>query len=563
MAANITISSNASDSRGVSRVRLRRASARWRYSWLAVCVCIILLMPLAFLFLSWRQTDTDLWMHLLTSQMSRLLGNTVWLAVGVSCGVAVLGTLLAWLTARFEFRGSKVYEWALVLPLAMPAYVLAFVYVAELDYAGVVQTWVRAWFGTSDFFPEVRSRGGVIVCFILVFYPYVYVLARSAFLSQGDHLYESAQSLGYSSTRIFFKVALPLGKPAIVTGSTFALMEALADFGAVSIFNYDTFTTAIYKAWYGFFSLNTAAQLSTGLLMFVLLIIWLEKSFLGKGGVSQDEKMLFPRRVKLKGPKSWVAQAICLLILFASFILPVCQLLIWALAHYQQVLNEGFFARLVKSVCLAGGSSLLVVGVSLFLAFCSYQDKRNWVNLFVRLSTFGYLFPGSILAVGVMLWFNWLDQVLAYLLKPIGVNQVFLGTLAALVLAYIIRFMTVAYGPIQTNIQRIRPALFEVAKTMKVKRRSFIFRILLPLLTPGIFSAGILVFVDIMKEMPATLLLRPFGWDTLAVKVYEYTSEGDWYLASVPSLALVLIGLLPVFILVRRMMWDKRPRSHG
>ena len=541
--------------------RIAPLDTRWPYAWLAVLVSVLILIPLVFLFLSWRETDLDLWVHLLSSQMAELLSNTFWLALGVTCGVSVLGTLLAWVTVRFDFRGVRFFEWALVLPLAMPAYVIAFVYVAELDYSGPIQTWLRNVFGHSDFFPNIRSRGGVITCFILVFYPYVYLLARSSFINQGNHLFESARSLGFSSGALFFKLAIPMARPGIVAGSTLALMETLADFGAVSIFNYDTFTTAIYKAWYGFFSLETAAQLATALLAVVFCVLLMERGLLGKSQQSGDKKRILSRRLRLRGWHSVLAQSFCWLVLFVSFIYPVLQLLMWGSAYYSEVIDQRFFERLLKSVTLAGGSALFVVGVAFFLAYCRHKDKRPWVKACVRFSSFGYLFPGSILAVGVMLWFNWLDQYLVPVIPFFSSSQLFLGSFGALVFAYLIRFMTVAFGPIYTNIQKIKPSLLEATKTLDVKKRSFLFRILMPLITPGLLSAGIMVFVDVMKEMPATLLLRPFGWDTLAVKVYEFTSEGDWYRASVPGLALVIVGLIPVMLMVRRMSLSQPPQT--
>ncbi|TLX58891.1 iron ABC transporter permease [Stutzerimonas nosocomialis] len=517
-------------------------------------VASLVLLPLSILAFSWHEVDLEIWSHLWSTQMPRLLGNTLTLVLGVGFGVTLLGVSLAWLTALCEFPGRRWLDWALMLPFAVPAYVLAFVFIGLLDFSGPVQTLAREWFGSGIRFPRVRSTGGVILVLVLVFYPYVYLLARSAFLAQGRGLMEAARVLGQSPWQAFWRVALPMARPAIGAGLALALMETLADFGAVSVFNFDTFTTAIYKTWYGFFSLGSAAQLASLLLLAVMLVLYGERRARGAARPA-SERARAGALYRLRGVKAFAATFWCGLVFACAFVIPVLQLLAWLWQRGRFDLDERYVGLIVRSLSLGALAALITVAVALLLAFARRQAPVRAVRGAVGLANLGYALPGSVLAVSIMLAFSYLDRELVVPLsgwlggagKPI-----LLGSLGALLLAYLIRFMAVAFGPLESSLARIRPSLPQASRSLGVGGPALFLRIYLPLLVPGALSAALLVFVDVLKEMPATLLMRPFGWDTLAVRIFEMTSEGEWARASLPALTLVLVGLLPVILLIRR-----------
>lgn len=527
-----------------------------RVGLLRVCAVVLALMvmaPLLVIALNWGEIQTDVWRHLAETQLLRLFRNTAVLVLGVGAGVTVLGVSLAWLTATCRFPGRKFFDVALMLPLAIPAYVMAFVMVGLLDWAGPVQGQLREWFGRGASF-SFRGTGAVIMVLTLVLYPYVYMLARSAFLAQGREPLEAARVLGHSPWRGFWLVALPMARPAIIAGLALALMETLADFGTVSVFNYDTFTTAIYKAWYGFFNVQAAAQLASLLLLIVLAGLYLERKGRGDARYFQTRRRAASRRTPLHGGKALLASSWCGLIFTVAFVVPLGQLVIWVIQGAWKDLDARYLALVWHTLSLGTVAAMLTVAAAFLLAYFKrrYQDRLS--DLLVRTATLGYALPGSVLAVGIMISFNHLDDWAAALQAQLGltVQPIFVGGVAALLLAYLTRFLAAAFGPVETSLERIKPSIPEAAAILGARQWETVRRIYLPMLGPGLLTALLLVFVDVMKEMPATLLMRPFGWDTLAVRIYEMTNEGMWQRAALPGLTLVLVGLLPVAILVRR-----------
>ncbi|MBP8202413.1 MAG: iron ABC transporter permease [Pseudomonas sp.] len=528
--------------------------AQRRWYPIAFAVALLVLLPLSVLLFSWHEIDPQIWAHLWQTQLPRLLGNTLVLVLGVGVGVTLLGVSLAWLTSLCEFPGRRWLDWALMLPFAIPAYVLAFVFVGLLDFAGPLQTLLREWFGSGVRFPRVRSTGGVIIVLVLVFYPYVYLLARNAFLAQGKGLMEAARVLGLSPWRAFWRVALPMARPAIGAGLALSIMETLADFGAVSVFNFDTFTTAIYKTWYGFYSLTSATQLASLLLLAVMVVLYGERR--ARGAVRPaNERPRGKALYHLRGGKALAASTWCGLVFACGFVIPVLQLIVWFWQRGRFDLDERYSALILHTLYLGAMAALITVSVALLLAFARRMAPTRLMRSTVGLANLGYALPGSMLAVAIMLAFSYLDRELVIPLSSWlgGAGKpVLLGSLSALLLAYMIRFMAVAYGPLENSLARIRPSLPEASRSLGVGGVGLFFKVYLPLLVPGALSAALLVFVDVLKEMPATLLMRPFGWDTLSVRVFEMTSEGEWARAALPALTLVLVGLLPVILLIRR-----------
>ncbi len=518
----------------------------------ALALAVLVMMPVLVLGLSWLGDETEVWRHLADTVLGELIRNTLLLLLGVGTGVLLLGVSLAWLVSTVDFPGRRFFDWALLLPLAVPAYVLAFVMLDFLDYAGPLQSMVRAsldsWQGIS-----VRRPWLVILTFSLAFYPYVYMLARIAFMTQGRTLLEQSRILGLGPAGAFWRVALPMARPAIAAGLALALMETLADFGAVAVFNYDTFTTAIYKSWYGLFNLNAAAQLASLMLLFVLVTLVVES--LGRGRARYDQGGVRQlRRVQLGTFWRWACSAYAGVIFLLAFGLPLVRLVLLVFEAGHQDLGWRYASLVGHTMMLGAGAAFVTVLLALVLGYAARTRANRPLKVAVRTATVGYAMPGSVLAVGIMLSFaaidRWLDQ-------HFGVGPVLIGGLLALVMAYTVRFLAVAYGPVDAAFHRIRPRLVDAARTLGAGPWQTLSRVYLPLMAPGVMMALLLVLIDVTKEMPATLLLRPFGWDTLSVRIYEMTGEGEWARAALPSLTLVVIGLLPVYLLMRRTREDR------
>lgn len=519
--------------------------------WLAA-IALLTVVPLLVVLSSFLQPQPEIWAHLAQYVLPGVLVNVVLLVCGVGAGVLVLGASLAWLTAACEFPGRRFFSWALVLPLSMPAYVLAFVLVGFFDYSGPLQGALRALAGPGAWFPPVRSRGGALITLTLAFYPYVYLLAREAFLSQGRRAIEAAQTLGLTRTQAFYRVVLPMARPWLAGGTMLALMESLADFGAVSVFNFDTFTTVIYKAWFSLFSLPAAAQLASLLVLFVLLLAWAEAS--SRGARHFHGKGAQGARIELHGWRRWLAAGYCLAVLLLAFVLPLVQLGYWAAQAWADELDARYGGFLLRSLALSAIVALAVGVLGLMLAHLLRRHPGPANQWLARLSVLGYAIPGTVLGVGIFIPVAWIDQYLVALWRLQGgtAGQILNGSLLVVLLALCTRFLAVGHQPVDAAMHRITRSHEEAARSLGVAGPALLWRLHLPMLRGGMLTALLLVFVETMKELPITLMTRPFGWETLAVRVFEMTSEGMWERAALPGLGIVLAGLLPVALLVRQ-----------
>ncbi|CAG36124.1 ABC transporter permease [Desulfotalea psychrophila] len=525
----------------------------WQIS--AITLAGLVVIPIGVIFCSVFQAEQEIWRHLSETVLTSLLLNTFWLGAGVLVCTTILGVGFGWLTGACSFPGKSFFSWALTLPMAIPAYVMAFIFIGVMDFAGPVQSVIRMIPGCSDLIFEVRSRPFVVIVISATLYPYVYLLSRAAFLSQGRVLIEAAQTLGVSPWIAFWKVSLPMARPWIVSGLVLVLMETLADFGTVSVFNYDTFTTAIYKAWFGFFSLQAAAQLSSILVLFALVLVLVEASYKAKMRFYSNGKGRNAySRIQLKGWQARGATLACSLMVIFAFVLPVIQLVYWAIGLAGKDLPN-YASQAGQTLFLGGGAAVLTCLCALLLSYVKRRSPHRLNLLCAKVSTIGYALPGTVLAIGIFIPIVWLDnqlQIIAQYLFQVNIGTVFQGTLFVMFMAYVVRFLAAGFSAIDSNMLGISPSLDEAASLTGVKGRRLIRLIHLPLLKKGLLTALILVMVDVVKEMPITLMTRPFGWDTLAVKIYELTSEGEWERAALPSLYLVLASIIPVILLIRQ-----------
>lgn len=533
---------------------------------IAALIAALVGLPVASVFGNIFSAGTEeIWQHLATTVLPEYIANTLWLCGGVGLGVIVVGVATAWLVAMHEFPGRRIFEWALVLPLAMPAYVLAYIYTDFFQFSGPLQTALRESFGweRGDYwFPEVRSLGGAIAVFIGVMYPYVYLLARTAFIERSSGMLEAARSLGLGAWRSFFSVSLPLARPAVAAGAALALMETLADYGAVSYFAVQTFTTGIYRAWFSLGDRTAAAQLAALLLGFVILLLALERYAQGRARFYNTTVRNRPLRgARLRGPQALAAWLVCMLPLFCGFLLPAGLLLRLVLSDEEAQFSMRFIELSGNSFLLAGLSSLLAVALALLLAYGARLAKGPLAAGLNRLVGLGYAVPGSVIAVGVLIPVTRLDHWLAaqwQLATGDNPGLILTGGIAALIYAYLVRVLAVALQSVHTSLANVTPNMDAAARSLGLGQMATLRRVHLPMLRGSVLTAGLLVFVDVMKELPATLVMRPFNFDTLATQTYTLAADERLAEAAVPALAIVCVGLLPLVVLSRQITCSRR-----
>jgi iron(III) transport system permease protein len=507
----------------------------------------------------------ETWRHLASTVLPEYVANTLWLCAGVGLGAATVGVSTAWLVTMHAFPGRRFFEWALVLPLAVPAYVMAYAYTDLLQFVGPVQTWLRAalgWRAGEYWFPDVRTLGGAVAMFVFVLYPYVYLLARSAFLEHASGMTEVGRSLGLGPWRAFFRISLPLARPAMAAGVALALMETLADYGTVAYFGVQTFTTGIYRAWFSLGDRTASAQLSTALLGFVVLLLLLERLSRGRARFHDTTLRNRPQPGRrLAGWKAAGAASACALPLALGFALPAGVLLGMAIAGGDPQLGARFLRMARNSFVLAALTSSLAVAVALLLAYAARASRSTWRSSLNRLVGLGYAAPGSVIAVGVLIPVTRLDNWLASAIESsFGLRPGLLltGGIAALVYAYLVRFLAVALHTVEASLARITPSMDDAARSLGCDPATTLRRVHLPLLRGGLLTAGLLVFVDVMKELPATLVMRPFDFDTLATQAYTLAADERLAEASTSALAIVAVGVLPLVVVSRQIARGRR-----
>jgi iron(III) transport system permease protein len=522
-----------------------RGPAPWAAVGVLVAVLVagpLLVLPASFV------TDAGAFDQIGADLLPEALRASAVLAAGVGAGTLLLGGGLAALVSFYDFPGRRWLDWALVLPLAMPAYVLVFVLLGQYDADSPLQRAMRDVLGAR--LPEVRSTGGAITVLTLVLYPYVYVLGRSAFLEQSRDTFEAARSLGLSHARAIGRLALPLARPALAAGAALAVMEALADFGAVNLLNYRAMTDAIYRVWYGAFDQAAALQLATVLVSLTIGLVLLERMLRGRaryhGALARGEAVV-PRR--LHGPRAWLAAALPLALLALVLVGPLVQLCVWSVRSLGEGATASNLLRAAfTSVSLAVVAALVAVAAATVVVYGRRTQPSRVGEATAKLQTLGYAVPGTVVAVAVYIPLAWLDRRIDGVL---GTGLLLTGSAIGLVLAYVVRFQALAFFSVEARMARLDPALDDAAQSLGADRNRVLADVHLPLLWPGIVTAALLVFVEVMKELPATALLRPLGNDTLAIAVWEATKDSRFDTAALPALLIVAVSLVPVVLMIR------------
>jgi len=529
-------------------------SSMWRPS--IVVTALILSLPILTIAFSVFEPPGENWQHLKDTVLPEYLGNSMLLTFGVGSVTLLIGVSTAWLTAMCRFPGKNLFVWLLLLPMAMPAYIVAYTYTGMLDFAGPVQTIIRDWTGwryQDYYFPQIRSMAGAITMLSLVLYPYVYLLGRSTFLEQSAGVMEVSRTLDCGPWTVFYQVALPLARPAIVAGLSLALMETLADYGTVAYFGLGVFTTGIFRTWFGLGDYSSAAKLASLLLLFVFVLIIMERVSRNKAQYHNSSgKLTHFSEYRLQGLKAWGAFATCAIPVFLGFFLPAAQLSLWALETWSEMVDDRFFELIRNSFLLGLGAALISVALALFLGYGKRILPGKTTIASIRTASIGYAIPGTVIAVGVIIPFAWIDgRIDDFMQSSFGISSglIFSGTIVAVMFAYVVRFLAISLQTVESGLDKIKPSMDDAARSLGYRPRETLFKIHIPLMKSSTLTALMIVFVDVMKELPATLILRPFDFNTLAVRAFELASDERLADSSTAALTIVIVGLLPVIFL--------------
>lgn len=528
----------------------------WRLGALAIAALVALpLLGIASALFTWQG---ELWRHLAETQLSDIISNTIVLLLGVGVGTVVIGTGTAWLVTMCRFPGSRLLQWVLLLPLVLPTYIIGYAYADLLAFAGPVQSALReatGWSRGDYWFPDLSSASGVAFLFTLVLYPYVYLAARAAFLSQSQPLLEASRILGHGPWRTFLHVGLPLARPAIAAGAALALLETLADFGTVQYYGVHTFTTAIYRTWYGLGDRDGAAQIALVLIGIAILLIVLERRSRGRARFAVASNLRHRAEPVALAPVAGLAAAVtCALPVLLGFALPTLHLARLALTSGATLADPRFVGDAINSLALATAAAAIIVALALFLSYAGRLVRRRTLSHVIEFASLGYAIPGAVIAVGVLLPLALADHGIDRLSRAVfdtPSGLLLSGTAFALLVAYTVRFLAVGMANVAPGLAAIDPAMDSSARLLGARPRQVLRYIHLPMLRGPALTAGIIAFVEVLKELPATLLIRPFNFDTLAVGVYRFASDERLAQAAVGAILIVTVSLVPVILLSR------------
>ena len=513
-------------------------------------VFLVFLSPVVIVLFSLFGEYSENWNHLYNFVLIDYITNSLILVTGVSLITLFIGTGTAWLITNFNFHGKRFFEWALILPLAIPPYILAYTFTGLFDSYGTLNNLSRDLFQLGDgvnIFPNVRNIYGAVVVFSFTLYPYVYLVSRSAFINQSRSMLESGRMLGLSQFGIFYKLSLPLIRPAMIGGVMLVVMETLSDFGAVEHFAVQTFTTGIFRTWYGMGDLNTAMQLASMLLIFVGVFLFIERKSRKQAAFTTNASNFGPIQIdQLSGVYSVLAFIACLMPILIGFLLPISELLVWAINYNLSFFNEKFIKTAMNTVYLSIAAAILCSTLALLINFSIRLNKSRFLNILNSFLSIGYAVPGLILAVGIVQLMTFLDRSLF-----LSSNFILTGSLIGLILAYIIKSYALSNSTFESGMENISPRIDDSARVLKSTGWNLLGRIHFPLLKTSFLTSILLVTSEVVKELPATLILRPFNFDTLAVSTYIYAAEERMFEAAAPSIAIIIVGLIPIIILTK------------
>lgn len=525
---------------------------------LPIFLFFIFITPVILVLSSLFNGYSDNWFHLYNYVLSEYIINSIFLILGVSFFVVLIGVLSSWLVTNYDFFGKSFFEWALILPLAVPPYILAYTFTEIFDTYGSANTLLSNIFLFDEkkvFFPSVRNIYGAIAVFSFTLYPYVYLVSRMAFVNQSISIIEAGRILGLSRVGAFFKLSIPLIRPAIFAGLALVIMETLSDFGAVEHFAIATFTTGIFRTWYGMYDLNTAIQLASLLLIFVTIFLVFERLSRKKAAFVSSNSLYKKHKVmKLKGSYSFFAMLFCLIPVFVGFILPIIELINWTINYKLDFFNRDFLKSAFNSLLLALIAAFLCTMIAFLINFTARYQGNKLLSFLSSTLMLGYAVPGLILAIGITQLLTIIDNSF----NLFTIDIVLTGSLIGLIIAYIIKSYALSNSTIESGFQRISNSLDDISKTLNISGIKLMYKIHFPLLRTGLLTSTLLVGSEVIKELPATLILRPFNFETLAVSAYNYASEERMYEAAAPSIAIVIVSLLPIIIL-SRMIKNSRP----
>ncbi|MFD1008060.1 ABC transporter permease [Oceanisphaera ostreae] len=522
-------------------------------------LALLLTLPIMAIIYEALLPTEDIFHHLWVTVLPTYISNTFWLVLLVMLFSLLSGVPAAWLMAMCELPGKRWLQWALILPLAMPSYIVAFVYTDLLDFSGPVQSTLRHWFGWQSaadyYFPPIRTLGGAAFILGLVLYPYVYLLARTAFMEQSSSLIQSSRLLGCTPWQSFKKISLPLARPSIAVGLSLVAMETLAEFGTVNFFAVNTLTTAVYDTWLGYGSLNAAAKISAIMLLVVMLLLSMER-------MSRKRQQVFQKSMgheqqtgyRLTGGAKWGALCFCWTLVVLGFLLPFTILCYHAVHYFDQAWNSRFFEYSFNSLLLSSLVAGIALMVGLLLGMSHRLTGKTYTVLPMRLASMGYALPGTVLAIGVLVPLTSLDFAINDAALWLGVTEpglLFTGTMTAIAFGYLVRFGAMAIGSVESSLGKVSPSLDMVTQTMGYSPSAMMMKVHMPLIRKGMLAGALLVFIECMKELPAALLLRPFNFQTLATYVYQFVSDEQLELGALPAIVIVLVGLVPLIFLNR------------
>lgn len=516
-------------------------------------ILLLIATPLFTIFFKLFDKPGDSWQHIVNNLLFGYFQNTILILIGVAIMTFLLGVSTAWLVSNYEFPGRKYFEWLLILPLGFPGYIMAYTYVGLLDYTGPIQVFLRNTFDIQvrGSLLDIMNLPGAIFILSITLFPYVFLISRSSFVQQSKTLQEASFLLGKNRMQTFFMVALPMARPAIVAGIALASMEVLNDYGTVKYFGVNTFTTGIFRAWFSLGDASTAIYLAAILMVFVFVILYMESAQRGNRQYASSKDVQKPliRTIPTVGKKI-LYTSICTIIFLVSFFVPFLQLLHWVSMTYSKVINADFWLLVYRSFVLAAVSGVVVVALSVILLYTLRLSPFRWVKNITKVATLGYAIPGAVIAVGIMIPLLSLDKwIYTTFISAKAAGLFFSGTLLALIFAYIVRFMAVGYNPVEAGFQKIGMHVNEASRLLGARSTKTLWKIDLPLIKTSLISGILLVFVDVLKELPLTLILRPFNYQTLATKAFDMATNEMIAESANAALIIILTGIIPIIFL--------------